>query len=241
MDDDTGLRAHSALVDRLTWQACVYTLYIGNKNYSSWSLRPWVLMKAAGIPFAEERIVLDRPDSAAKILSKSPSGRVPCLHDDDKVIWDSLAIAEYLAERHPGLLPVDADARAWARCASAEMHSGFAALRNEFPMNVRLRDKRTPRPETAVDIDRIGALWAEGRECHGGGGAFLCGAFSIVDAFYCPVAFRFASYGVSIGPVQDAYVRTLLALPAMREWATGALAERESIAAYNAAAQSQQQ
>ena len=219
----------------------MYTLYIGNKNYSSWSLRPWVLMKVAGIPFTEQRIVLDRPDTASQILAKSPSGRVPCLYDDATLVWDSLAIAEYLAERYPGLWPSDANARAWARCASAEMHAGFSALRNEFPMDVRLRDKRTPSDATARDIARIGALWAEGRARFGAGGSFLCGALSIVDAFYCPVAFRFASHGISIGSVEDAYQRALLALPAMREWTTGALAERETITAQNAAAQAQQQ
>ena len=219
----------------------MYTLYVGNKNYSSWSLRAWVLMKVAGIPFVEQRIALDRTDTAAQILAKSPSGRVPCLYDDATLVWDSLAIAEYLAERHPGLWPSDANARAWARSASAEMHSGFSAMRNEFPMDVRLRDKRTPSLATAVDVARIGALWAEGRSRFGAGGPFLCGAFSIVDAFYCPVAFRFASYGISIGSVEDSYQRALLALAAMREWATGALAERETISADNAAAQAQQQ
>jgi len=220
----------------------MYTLYIGNKNASSWSLRAWVLMKTAGIAFKEERIVLDLPDTTARILAKSPSGRVPCLYDGDTVVWDSLAIAEYLAERHTGLWPADAKARAWARCAAAEMHSGFLSLRNELPMNVHLREMRTPSQSTAADIARIAALWDEGRARHGEDGAFLCGAFSIVDAFYCPVAFRFASYDVALGATQDAYMRALLALPAMREWTTQALSEREQIAAArHASVQAQQQ
>ena len=132
----------------------MYTLYIGDKNLSSWSLRAWVLMRTLGIEFRERVISLDRPESPARIRLVSPSGRVPCLHDGETVIWDSLAIAEYLAERHPGLWPADATARAWARCVAAEMHSGFAALRAEFSMDLRLREPRGPSPQVAADIVR---------------------------------------------------------------------------------------
>jgi len=218
----------------------MYTLYIGNKNYSSWSLRPWVLMRSFDIAFEEVRITLNEPDTAARIRARSPSGRVPVLHDGATVVWDSLAIAEFLAERHPGLWPADATARAWARCASAEMHSGFAALRNECGMNLRLHVTRTPSDAAAADIARIAALWREGRARFGRDGAMLCGDFGIVDAFFCPVAFRFASYGIALGPVEEAYKQSLLALPAMREWAEAASAERERIPQFDVPAQAQQ-
>jgi glutathione S-transferase len=207
----------------------MYTLYIGNKNYSSWSLRAWVLMKAFGIPFNEHRITLYEPDSSERIRIHSPSGRLPCLHDGSTVVWDTLAIAEYLAERHPGMWPAAAGARAWARSAAAEMHSGYSGLRNEFGMNLRIRERRKASPAVESDIARIGALWREGRERFGQDGDFLCGAFGVVDAFYCPVAFRFESYGVALDDVATAYQRALLALPAMREWAAGASRETEHI------------
>ena len=207
----------------------MYRLYIGNKNYSSWSLRAWVLMRAFGIPFEEQRITLYEPDSPERIRVYSPSGRLPCLHDGGTVVWDSLAIAEYLAERHPGLWPAAADARAWARSAAAEMHSGYSELRNEFGMNLRIHQKHRVPPGVEIDIARITALWREGRERFGGGGEFLCGAFGIVDAFYCPVAFRFDSYGVELDGAPSAYQRALLAVPAMREWADAASRETEQI------------
>jgi len=218
----------------------MYTLYIGNKNYSTWSLRAWVLMRGAGIPFREQMISLYTPDTPARIRVVSPTARVPCLHDGNVVVWDSLAIAEYLAERHPGLWPADAAARAWARCVSAEMHSGFADLRNEFSMDLRLRETRIPSPAVAADIARIDAIWREGRERFGRGGDYLCGPFGVVDAFWCPVAFRFRSYGVVPEGASAMYLRALLALPAMVEWAAGAANEREVIAA-DQAAQAQQQ
>jgi len=140
-----------------------YTLYIGNKNYSTWSLRAWVLMKVTGIAFREQRLALYLPDSPARIHQVSPSSRVPCLHDAATVVWDSLAITEYLAERHPGVWPPAARARAWARSAAAEMHSGFGRLREELGMNVRLRWARTPSAAAAADIARISELWGEGR------------------------------------------------------------------------------
>ena len=211
----------------------MYTLYIGNKNYSTWSLRAWVLMKALGIPFAEKRILLYRHESPGLLREVSPSGRVPCLHDGDVVVWDTLAIAEYLAERHPGIWPADPMARAWARSVAAEMHSGFAKLRDEMGMNVRLRAGRTPSPEVAAEIARILALWVEGRERFGHDGDFLCGAFSAVDAFWCPVAFRFQTYGVPLAGVAEAYCAALLALPAMHEWAVDAARETERIPGFD--------
>ncbi|MGH8800337.1 MAG: glutathione S-transferase, partial [Casimicrobiaceae bacterium] len=191
----------------------------------------WVLMKAFGVPFREERIALYEPDSPARIRGRSPSAKLPCLHDDTTIVWDSLAIAEYLAERHPGMWPDAAAARAWARSAAAEMHSGYANLRNEFGMNLRVHEKRQGSPAVEADIARIATLWREGRERHGRGGDFLCGAFGIVDAFYCPVAFRFESYGVALDATCAQYHRTLLALPATREWAEGAARETEHIPA----------
>ena len=182
----------------------MYTLYIGNKNYSSWSLRPWVLMKTFGIPFHEERILLYEAESPARIRAVSPSGKLPCLHDGDVIVWDTMAIAEYLAERH-------------------------ANLRNEMGMNLRVRQAKQPSSEVAADIARVEAMWREGRERFGHDGEFLCGSFSIVDAFYCPVAFRFHSYGVHLAGSAGAYTQALLALPAMREWADAAARETEHI------------
>jgi glutathione S-transferase len=211
----------------------MYTLYIGNKNYSTWSLRAWVLMRALGIPFSEKRIPLYRPDSAVKLREASPSGRVPCLHDGEVIVWDTLAIVEYLAERHPGVWPSDATARAWARSAAAEMHSGFARLRDEMGMNVRLRTSKSPSPLVAEDIARILALWVEGRERFGRGGDFLCGEFGAIDAFWCPVAFRFQTYGVPLAGTAAAYARALLELPAMQAWAADAGRETERIPGFD--------
>ncbi len=219
----------------------MYTLYIGNKNYSTWSLRAWVLMKALRIPFAEKRILLYRPESPERLREVSPSGKVPCLHDGGQIVWDTLAIAEYLAERHPGVWPADASARAWARSAAAEMHSGFARLRDEFGMNVRLRSARSPSVAVAAEISRIVELWREGRERFGRDGDFLCGAFSAADAFWCPVAFRFQSYGVALDGAAAAYCRALLALPAMQQWATDAASETERIPGLEQGLQPQQQ
>ena len=219
----------------------MYTLYIGNKNYSTWSLRSWVLMKTAGIPFREQRLALYEADSSARLRAHSPSAKVPCLHDGTVVVWDSMAIAEYLAERHPGLWPADKEARAWARSAAAEMHSGFNELRNEFGMNLRLRETRVASPAVAAEIGRITDIWREGRHRFGEGGDFLCGSFGIVDAFYCPVAFRFHCYGVALTGECVAYHKHLMALPAMQEWLADAMLESEHIAQFDApAAQGQQ-
>lgn len=210
-----------------------YTLYIGNKNYSTWSLRAWVLMKVAGIAFREQRLLLYQPDSPSRLRRVSPSARVPCLHDGATIVWDSLAIAEYLAERHPGIWPADPVARAWARSTAAEMHSGFSRLRDELGMNVRLRRAKTPSTAVAAEIARIVEIWSDGRDRFGHGGEFLCGAFSAADAFWCPVAFRFQTYAIAVDGTAAAYCRALLALPAMREWAVAAAQESERLPGFD--------
>jgi glutathione S-transferase len=203
----------------------MYELVIANKNYSSWSLRPWVLMRARGIPFTERLIPFPGGDSYAVYKAHTPSGRVPCLVDDGWKVWDSLAIVEYLAERHPGVWPADAKARAWSRSAAAEMHSSFQTLRDICTMNcgirVALREKP---PALQRDITRIGELWNEGLSRFGG--PYLAGdEFTGADAFYAPVAFRGQTYGLTWGGDADAYADRLLAHPAMREWYEAALAE----------------
>lgn len=201
------------------------TLHIGNKNYSSWSLRPWLLMRAHGIAFTEvlHRFGRDSADGAFRAFS--PNAKVPCLIDDGLAVWDSLAIIEYLGERHPGVWPVANEARAFARCAAAEMHSGFAALRGQFGMNVGVRVQAGKRsPALQADIDRVLALWDEGLTRFGG--PFLAGAaFTAVDAFFAPVAFRFQTFGVVVTGAAAEYLQRLLAHPAMREWEAQALAE----------------
>jgi glutathione S-transferase len=209
----------------------MYTLYVGNKNYSSWSLRGWLAAKLAGAPF-EERLVQLTGKGVNPEWSFSPSGMVPALHDGDVVVWDSLAIAEYLAERHPGMWPKDAAARAFARSIAAEMHSGFLALRNEMTMCVRERvDVRPWSVGLRNDVARITGLWNEARRRFGAGGEFLCGAFSIADAFYGPVVYRFRTYDVRPEGAAGTYVESMLAHPFMREWEAAALAESEVIEA----------
>ncbi|PKM16545.1 MAG: glutathione S-transferase [Gammaproteobacteria bacterium HGW-Gammaproteobacteria-1] len=201
------------------------TLHIGNKNYSSWSLRPWVLMRAHGIAFEEvpHRFGRDNLDDGFRAFS--PNAKVPCLVDDGLAVWDSLAIAEYLAERHPGIWPDAAEARAFARCAAAEMHSGFTTLRGQFGMNVGVRVQvKQHSPTLQADIDRVLALWNEGLARFGG--PYLAGdTFTAVDAFYAPVAFRFQSFGVAVAGAAADYLQRLLAHPAMRDWEAQALAE----------------
>ena len=209
-----------------------YTLLIGNKNYSSWSLRPWVLLHAFGIPFTEELHVFETPEFAAEISSRkrSPNARVPVLIDGDVKVWDSLAIAEYLAERHAGLWPADAVARAHARCACAEMHSGFQALRNWMPMNVRRSFViAVPREDVQKDIDRMQMLWAEARGKFGTSSPFLYGSFSIADAYFAPVVFRFNTYGVKLNPVVAEYAKAMLAHPSMQQWVADSKAEKEIV------------
>jgi glutathione S-transferase len=203
----------------------MYTLYIANKNYSSWSLRPWVLMKALGIPFEERQMVFQEGSNWEPFRKFSPGGLVPCLHDPPTIVWDSLAIAEYLAERHPGVWPADSSARAWARCAAAEMHSGFSVLRNVCTMNCGLRIRlHEVSPGLRHNLDRIGELWNEGLQRFGGpwlGGA----AFTAVDAFYAPVAFRIQTYDLRLAGAANAYASRLLALGPMQEWYAAALRE----------------
>jgi glutathione S-transferase len=203
----------------------VYQLYVGNKNYSSWSLRPWVLMRERAIPFEEHVVPFDPGSSWAKFRAFSPSGRVPCLVDGDTAVWDSLGITEYLAERHPGVWPLDGAARAWARCAAAEMHSGFATLRTRCSMNVGLEVRlREIEPALHRDVERIDELWSEGLSRFGG--RFLGGAaFTAVDAFFAPVAFRVAGYGLPLGEAAAAYASRLLDLPSMQDWKRAALLE----------------
>jgi glutathione S-transferase len=206
----------------------MYTLYIANKLYSSWSLRPWVLMQERSIPFQEKIVPLSEGSSWDSYRSFSPNGRVPCLHHDETlVIWDSLAIVEYLAEHHEGIWPRDVMARAWARSASAEMHSGFTALRNQCSMHCAFRiELYSISPELQRDLDRLNELWAEGIERFGG--PFLCGdTFTAVDAFFAPIAFRARTYNLPLNPD---YIQRLLALDSMQSWDAAAIAEpwRES-------------
>lgn len=205
----------------------MYELCIANKNYSSWSLRPWVLLRALDIPFAERLVPFTggSGESWDAFRAFSPTGKVPCLRDGEVTVWDSLAIVEYLAERHPGVWAADPLARAWARCAAAEMHAGFAALRGTCTMNCGVR-VRVEAPDAALrrDLARLDELWNEGLARFGG--PFLAGgAFSAVDAFYAPVAFRIQSYGLRLGDAAMAYAQRLLDLPAMREWYVAALVE----------------
>lgn len=198
-------------------------LYIANKNYSSWSLRPWVLMRELDIPF-EERLVPFGAD--ADFRAFSPSGKVPCLIDNGTVVWDSLAITEYLAEREAfGVWPQDRLARAWARCAAAEMHSGFALIRNACGMNCALRVRLKENPAALVaEWTRVSELWVDGLTRFGG--PFLAGSqFTAVDAFYAPVAFRVQTYEPQLPAAARAYVDLLLGLPAMRAWYQAALEE----------------
>ncbi|MDQ6618358.1 MAG: glutathione S-transferase family protein [Pseudomonadota bacterium] len=202
------------------------TLYMGNKNYSSWSLRGWLAVKLSGEPFSEVMVPLVGRYNAAN-RAFSPTARVPALHDGEIAVWDSMAIAEYLAETHPGMWPADPAARAFARSASAEMHSGFTTLRNDMTMCIRERlDVRPWSSELAADVDRVIEIWNEGRQRYGAGGAYLCGSLSLVDAFFAPVAFRFQTYGVAPQGAAGEYLAALLAHPFLREWQDGALAER---------------
>ena len=214
------------------------TLVIGNKNYSSWSLRPWLAMKQAGIAFNETSVPLGRPETTEKILRYSPSGRVPCLIDGELTVFDSLAICEYVSEKlsekgdgGASLWPRDMKARARARSVVAEMHSGFAALRTRMPMDIRSRlpdrgQDALQRGDVAADVTRIQSVWDE---CLSEGGPMLFGSFSIADAFYAPVVTRFATYGVKLSPLLEAYSEIVLALPAMQQWIAAAKAEPETL------------
>lgn len=210
-------------------------LYIGNKNYSSWSLRPWLLLKHFAIPFTEHLVSVAGREYNAALKPLAGNARVPCLHDDGFQVWESIAIAEYLAEREPRLWPADAKARARARSVSAEMHAGFARLRTAMPMNLKLKLKgREPTPEVQRDIDRIVEIWEEARTRFASGdGAYLFGDFSVADAMFAPIVWRLHIYNVPLPPLAAAYRETMLAHPAMREWYVAALAETEAHAHYD--------
>jgi len=205
-------------------------LVIGNKNYSSWSLRPWLFMKVHGIPFEERRIALYREESRERLLDVSGSGRVPVLIRDGVTVWDSLAILETLAELEPSLAgwPSTPTERAWARAISAEMHSGFGALRSQLPMNCR-RTIATPAlsDDAQQDVDRVREIWRACRRAHPGIGPFLFGNFTIADAMYAPVVCRFETYGVRTGPLEREFMDAILGLPAMRAWYDDARRETE--------------
>lgn len=209
-------------------------LIIGNLNYSSWSLRPWLLLRHFGVDFEQRRIALGTAEFDAAIAALSPSGKVPVLRDGGLVVWDSLAICEYANERwlDGAGWPTDLAERALARAAAAEMHSGFAHLRSELPMNCRRApDGYRWSAAAQADIDRVLELWRELRAGHGAPGDFLCGRFGIVDAMFAPVVMRFAGYGVPVDGVSDAYMQAVRALAAMREWQAAAAEELEVIEA----------
>lgn len=203
----------------------MYTLYIANKNYSSWSLRPWVLMRELGIAFKEELRPFSEGSSWDAFRTFSPSGKVPCLVDGEVAVWDSMAITEYLAEMCPQVWPAQRPARAWARSAAAEMHSGFGVLRDRCTMNCGLRVRLHDMPSSLQkDIARIDELWNEGLQRHGG--PYLAGdAFTAVDAFFAPVAFRVQTYDLLLGESARAYAARLLSLASMQDWYNAALAE----------------
>lgn len=206
------------------------TLVIGNKTYSSWSLRPWLFLKQMGVEFQEVRIPLYVDNSAALIKANSPSGKVPVLHDGELQVWDSLAICEYVNEKYLNYagLPSDISQRAVARSLCAEMHSGFLALRHECVMNCRRQIGNVQLSEAAHhDVARITEIWQTCRQQYGQMGEWLFGEFSMVDAMFAPIAFRFSGYGIAVGEVEQRYINKLLALPAMQEWQLAARQETE--------------
>ncbi|HJV75418.1 MAG TPA: glutathione S-transferase family protein [Noviherbaspirillum sp.] len=209
-------------------------LVIANKNYSSWSMRPWLVLSAFGIPFEEIRVLLDQPDTSMRIAQHSAAGKVPVLIAGETTVWDSLAICEYLAEQFPdkGMWPHNVAARAMARSICAEMHSGFGELRSAMPMNIRARfpgKGRTPGAQN--DIARICEIWENCLERFGRH-QFLFGEFSIADAYFAPVVMRFRTYGVWLPPVLQAYVDRVVAYPAVAQWISEAVAEPERIDKY---------
>jgi glutathione S-transferase len=202
-----------------------YTLITANRNYSSWSLRPWLLMTVLSIPFEDRIEPFTKASNYDEFREFSPTGQVPVLVDNDRTIWDSLGIALYLADRHEGVWPTDEAARAWAMCAAAEMHGGFSALRGDCTMNVGVRVKPKPMSDALKrDVDRITELWAQGLDSFGG--PFLAGKhFTAVDAFFAPVAFRVRTYGLDVGHAGAEWVHHMLTLPAMLAWENDALKE----------------
>ncbi|WP_293121449.1 glutathione S-transferase family protein [Okeania sp. SIO1I7] len=207
------------------------TLVIGNKNYSSWSLRAWLAMKQAGVKFTEIKIPLDTPITHQEILKYSPTGLVPVLLDGDIKVWESLAICEYVAEKFANdLWPKNPEARAVARAISAEMHAGFPNLRKYMPMDCRGRYPEIGIiPEVRPEIERVGRMWRECREKFGAEGDMLFGKFTIADAIYAPVVSRFATYQVKLEPVAQAYAEAVWALADMQEWLAAAAVESETI------------
>jgi glutathione S-transferase len=202
------------------------TLVIGNKNYSSWSLRPWMLLKHLQLEFREVQIPLDTPEFKDQVAQYGPSGRVPVLKHGDVTVWDSLAICEYLAEIAGQGWPVDRKARAVARAVCAEMHSGFTNLRMEWPMNARARNRRTPMtPGLEADMDRIDEIWMDCRRRFGAAGPWLFGEYSIADAMYAPVVLRFNTYRAQISDTARWYIATALADSALQEWVRAAQEE----------------
>ncbi len=211
-------------------------LFIANKAYSSWSLRPWLLLTEFGIPFDETVIPMYRPDTKAAMLAVSPNGKMPALHDGDIVVSESLAILEYVAETFPDLAiwPRDRAARALARAVSSEMHAGFVKLRQACPTNFRRHPKAIPVDEgVRADVDRIEAVWADARARFGRGGPFLFGAFSAADAMYAPVVNRFHAYAIEVAPASRAYMDAVMALPSWRAWIAGGEAEPWHHAGYD--------
>lgn len=202
-----------------------YTLITANRNYSSWSLRPWLLMTTLGIDFEDRLEPFTKPANYDDFRAFSPTGQVPVLIDGERTVWDSLGIALYLADRHEGVWPVDEAARAWAMCAAAEMHGGFSALRNDCTMNVGVRVKPKPMSDALKrDVARISELWAQGLDSFDG--PFLAGPhFTAIDAFFAPVAFRVRTYGLDVGHAGAEWVQKMLTLPAMLAWENDALKE----------------
>ncbi len=208
------------------------TLIIGNKNYFSWSLRPWILMKRLGVQFRELLIPLSQPETRDEIEKYSPSGRVPALRRGDFCVWDSMAICEYVSELAGGRgWPKDPEIRAVARSVSAEMHSGFVNLRSEWPMNARARNRHTPMtPGLEADIDRVEEIWGDCRSRFGkSGGPWLFGEYSIADAMYAPVVLRFNTYGAQLSEAARWYIATVIEDPALQEWVRAAKEERWTI------------
>lgn len=208
-------------------------LYIGDKTYSSWSMRPWLALKASGLPFTEEMVWLDTPQTGSWLATNSPNAKVPLLRHGDLILAESIAIIEYVAELAPdaGLWPRDQTARALARAVSAEMHAGFAAVRQNFPMQVRrhypgFQVREEERAKVAAQVARIEALWAECRVRYGADGAYLFGSFGAADCMFAPVVTRFVTYDVALSPTSSAYVAAILAHPFVQEWIDGAQQEQ---------------
>jgi glutathione S-transferase len=210
-------------------------LAIGNKRYSSWSLRPWLALKQCGVAFDEDVIPLDQPDTSARIAAYSSAGRVPVLIHDDLRVWDSLAICEYLNEQFPAaqLWPMDSKARALARSISAEMHSGFQTMRDRMPMKILETLAAPPMtPELQQDVDRVFQIWTDARHRFGTGGEMLFGQFTVADAMFAPVVTRLRTYGIKVhGPVA-AYAAAVWNLPSMQEWIAAAKSETFRAARY---------